>query len=63
MRFSNVCDGMNITGCTEFHNWVETGKGLNHFLYVYQIESAFVSAFLLIGVMVYFILRKVRKSK
>lgn len=42
MRFSNICDSMNVTGCTEQHLWEQTGTGLSHFMYIHQIEIGIV---------------------
>ena len=48
MRLVNICDEMNVTGCTEQHQWEATGTGFRHFIYVYQIECAIALAFLVI---------------
>jgi glucose uptake protein GlcU len=48
MRITHICEEMNVTGCTEWHNHVDKLTGIRWFLHNYQIESAFIMAFVFI---------------
>ena len=64
MRLSNVCDEMNLTGCTEWHESIKELTGVRWFLFHYQIESVFITIFLIIiGIIIYHIFKQRRNSK
>lgn len=53
-RFSHICDGMNLTGCTEWHNQV----GFANFLKDFQIELGIGLGFLFFIISMIYALKK-----
>ena len=49
MRFSNICDSINSSGCPQNQNY----SPVTNFIYNYQIELGFLFAFILIVITIY----------
>ena len=62
MRLNHPCDSMNLTGCTEYHQWESSLTGIKHLIVSHQIECGLILGGILITIYLYFLLRHIRKG-
>ena len=63
MRFSNQCDGMNMTGCEGFHYLAENGTFWEKLLINHQIELGLVLGALLIVLFLFLSINTTKSTK